>query len=95
MIHFNILISGYCNKDYSTLFTPLLHCLLIYYTCDINICVENGPWHTYDMHSVLPSRTGCDTPRSGVPNPCAMALAPPLGTVPRLGLPPARAAPAR
>jgi hypothetical protein len=25
---------------YSTLFTHLLHCLLIYYTCDVNICVE-------------------------------------------------------
>jgi hypothetical protein len=33
MIHFKILLSGCCNKDYSTLFTPLLHCLLIYYTC--------------------------------------------------------------
>jgi hypothetical protein len=28
---------------YSTLFTPLLHCLLIYYTCDVNICVEMDP----------------------------------------------------
>jgi len=26
-----------------TLFTPLLHCLLIYYTCDVNICVEMDP----------------------------------------------------
>jgi hypothetical protein len=48
----------YCLNDvikllYS-LFTPLLHCLLIYYTCDINICVENGSCHTYVMHSVLP-----------------------------------------
>jgi hypothetical protein len=40
MILFKILLSGCCNKDYSTLFTPLLHCLLIYYTCDVNICVE-------------------------------------------------------
>jgi hypothetical protein len=30
-----------------------LHCLLIYYTYDVNICVENGSWHTYAMHSVL------------------------------------------
>jgi hypothetical protein len=37
-----------------------MHCLLIYYTCDVNICVENGSWHTYAMHSVLPPRTGCD-----------------------------------
>jgi hypothetical protein len=22
---------------------PLLHCLLIYYTCDVNICVEMDP----------------------------------------------------
>jgi hypothetical protein len=28
---------------YSTLFTPLLHCILIYYTCDVNICVEMDP----------------------------------------------------
>jgi hypothetical protein len=33
---------------------PLLHCLLIYYTRDVNICVENGSWHTYAIHSVLP-----------------------------------------
>jgi hypothetical protein len=58
MIHFKILLSGCCNKDYSTLFTPLLHCLLIYYTCDVNICVENGSWHTYGMHSVLPPEPG-------------------------------------
>jgi hypothetical protein len=37
---------------------PLLHCLLIYYTCDVNICVENGLWHTYAMHSVLPLKPG-------------------------------------
>ena len=55
---FKILLSGCCNKDYSTLFTPLLHCLLIYYTCDVNICVENGSWHTYAMHSVLPPEPG-------------------------------------
>jgi hypothetical protein len=58
MIHFKILLSACCNKDYSTLFTPLLHCLLIYYTCDVNICVENGSWHTYAMHSVLPPEPG-------------------------------------
>jgi hypothetical protein len=43
---------------YSTLFMPLLHCLLIYYTCDINICVGNGSWPTYAMHSVLPREPG-------------------------------------
>jgi hypothetical protein len=37
---------------------PLLHCLLIYYTCDINICVENGSWPTYAIHSVLPLEPG-------------------------------------
>jgi hypothetical protein len=37
---------------------PLLHCFLIYYTCDINICVENGSWPTYAMHSVLPPELG-------------------------------------
>jgi hypothetical protein len=58
MILFKILLSGCCNKDYSTLFTPLLHCLLIYYACDVNICVENGSWHTYAMHSVLPLEPG-------------------------------------
>jgi hypothetical protein len=58
MILFKILLSGCCNKDYSTLFTPLLHCLFIYYTCDINICVENGSWHIYAMHSVLPPEHG-------------------------------------
>jgi hypothetical protein len=35
-----------------------MHCLLIYYTCDVNICVENGSWHTYAMHSVLPPELG-------------------------------------
>jgi hypothetical protein len=29
------------------------HCLSIYYTSDVNICVENGFWHTYAMHSIL------------------------------------------
>jgi hypothetical protein len=58
MIHFKILLSECCNKDYSTLFTPLLHCLLIYYTSDVNIYVENGSWHTYAMHSVLPLEPG-------------------------------------
>jgi hypothetical protein len=37
---------------------PLLHCLLIYYTCDINICVGNGSWPTYAMHLVLPPEPG-------------------------------------
>jgi hypothetical protein len=37
---------------------PLLHCLLIYYTCHVNKCVENGSWHTYAMHSVLPPEPG-------------------------------------
>jgi hypothetical protein len=37
---------------------PLLHCLLIYYTCDVNICVGNGSWPTYAMHSVLPLEPG-------------------------------------
>jgi hypothetical protein len=58
MIHFKILLSGCCNKDYSTLFMPLMHYILIYYTCDINICVENGSWHTYAMHSVLAPKPG-------------------------------------
>jgi hypothetical protein len=58
MILFKILLSGCHNKDYSTLFMPLLHCLLIYYTCDVNICVENGSSHTYAMHSVLPPEPG-------------------------------------
>jgi hypothetical protein len=58
MILFKILLSGCCNKDYSNLFTPLLHCLLIYYTYDINICVKNGSWHIYAMHSVLPPELG-------------------------------------
>jgi hypothetical protein len=49
---------------YSTLFTPLLHCLLIYYTCDVNICVENVSWHTYAMHSVLPPEPGVTVDRS-------------------------------
>jgi hypothetical protein len=40
MIHFKILLSRCCNKDYSTLFTPLLRSLLIYYICDVNVCVE-------------------------------------------------------
>jgi hypothetical protein len=31
---------------------------LIYYTYDFNICVENGSWPTYDMHSVLPPEPG-------------------------------------
>jgi hypothetical protein len=31
---------------------------LIYYTCDVNICVENGSWPTYAMHSVLPPEPG-------------------------------------
>jgi hypothetical protein len=37
---------------------PLLHCLLIYYTCDVNICVGNGSWPTYAMLSILPPEPG-------------------------------------
>jgi hypothetical protein len=44
MILDKIRCSGWCNKVTLLPFTPLLHCLLIYYTCDINICVENGSW---------------------------------------------------
>jgi hypothetical protein len=50
--------SRWCNKVIILYFTPLLHCILIYYTCDVNICVENGSWHTYVMHSVLPIKLG-------------------------------------
>jgi hypothetical protein len=57
MIHFKILLFGCCNKEYSTVFTFLLHCLLIYYTCDVNICVEMY-LVTHAMHSVLPDRSG-------------------------------------
>jgi hypothetical protein len=62
MIHFKILLSRCCNKDYSTLFTPLLHCLLIYYTCDVNICVKSGSWHTCYAFGFA-RRTGCDNQR--------------------------------
>jgi hypothetical protein len=44
-------------------FMPLLHCLLINYTCHVNICVENGSWHTCYAFGVAP-KTGCD--RSGI-----------------------------
>jgi hypothetical protein len=48
---------SWCNKVlYSYL--RFEHCLSIYYTCDVNICVENGPCHTYAMHSVLPLKPG-------------------------------------
>jgi hypothetical protein len=72
MIHFKILLSGCCNKNYSTLFTPLLHCLSIYYTCDVNICVENESWHRYAMHLILPPEPGVtlDQPKS----PCALVV---------------------
>jgi hypothetical protein len=43
---------------------PLLHYLMIYYTYDVNICVENGSWHTYDMHLVLPLEPGVISPAS-------------------------------
>jgi hypothetical protein len=60
MILVKIQCSRWCNKVTLLPFTPLFHCLLIYYTCDVNICVENGSWPTYAMHSILPPRTGCD-----------------------------------
>jgi hypothetical protein len=63
MILFKTFKSGYCNKIIILSFTPLLHCLLIYYTCGINICVENGSWHTYAMHSVLPPVGGLRLPK--------------------------------
>jgi hypothetical protein len=44
---------------------PLLHCLSIYYTCDVNICVENGSWPTYSMYSVLPLEPGVTCGESG------------------------------
>jgi hypothetical protein len=44
---------------YSTLFTPLLHCLLIYYTCDVNICVEMDPSNICYALGSTPG-TGCD-----------------------------------
>jgi hypothetical protein len=65
-ILFKTLKFGGCNKVTILYFMSLLHCLLIYYTCDINICVENRPWHTYAIHSVLPlkpSVTHCLTAR--------------------------------
>jgi hypothetical protein len=36
----------------------LLHCLLIYYTCGVNICEENGFWHKYAIYLVLPPKPG-------------------------------------
>jgi hypothetical protein len=56
-ILFETLKSG-CNKVNIFSFAPLLHCLLIFYTYDVNICVENRSWHTYAMHSVLPLKPG-------------------------------------
>jgi hypothetical protein len=41
---------------------------LIYYTCDVNICVENGSWHTYAMHSVLPPEPGVKKNRAKAGN---------------------------
>jgi hypothetical protein len=41
-----------CNKYY-TFILCFKHCLMIFYTYDVNICVKNGFWHTYAMHSVL------------------------------------------
>jgi hypothetical protein len=58
MILVKILCSGWCNKVTLLLFMPLLHCLLIYYTCDVNICGENGSWPTYAMHLALPPEPG-------------------------------------
>jgi hypothetical protein len=40
---FKIQWCRWCNKVLYSLFTPLLHCLLIYYTCDVNLCVEMDP----------------------------------------------------
>jgi hypothetical protein len=50
--------SRWCNKVIILSFTPLFHSLLIYYTCDVNICVENRSWHTYAKHLVLPLKPG-------------------------------------
>jgi hypothetical protein len=42
-----------------SLFTLLCIVLLIYYTCDVNICVEIDPGtHAYGMHPALPLETG-------------------------------------
>jgi hypothetical protein len=52
-----------CSDDvikYYTLFTPLLHCLLIYYTCDVNICVEMDPGTHMVCARFYPHGTGCD-----------------------------------
>jgi hypothetical protein len=38
---------------------PLLHCLLIYDTCVVNICMENGSWPTCYAFGFA-RRTGCD-----------------------------------
>ena len=69
VIYFRVTLMWYlfkiqCSDDvikYSTLFTPLLHCLLIYYTCDINICVEMDPGTHMLCALVLPPGTACDT----------------------------------
>ena len=49
---------------YYTLFTPLLHCLLIYYTCDVNICVEMDPGTHMLCIRLCPFGNGCDTSSS-------------------------------
>jgi hypothetical protein len=56
-ILFKTLMSRGCNKVIILPFMPLMHCLLIYFTCEVNICVENESWHTYAMHSVLPLKS--------------------------------------
>jgi hypothetical protein len=54
-----ILLRHHYLDDVIKLLYPLyafIHRIVIYYACDINICVENGSWHTYAMHSGLPSK---------------------------------------
>jgi hypothetical protein len=42
--------------------------LMKYYTCDVNIFVKNGSWHTYAMHSVLPLKPDVTDGGEGVGN---------------------------
>jgi hypothetical protein len=56
-----ILLRYYCLDDVIKLLCSLYAFIALsfdIYTCDVNICVENGSWHTYAMHSVLPSKPG-------------------------------------
>jgi hypothetical protein len=57
----NILFKTLMSGGYYTLFYAFIALFFIYYTCDVNICVENGSWHTYGMHSVLPLNPGVTT----------------------------------